>query len=129
MRKPLVVIAAAAAMVLVFANPANATSENFTGTVRQDQVVWHENSRHISVGGSHIFVQKTDGPHLHAKWWKCGNRNVSGAWIEFLNADPTARKRIGSGFIAGTNFCLASWSHGNNAVDTWSGRVWWNVFS
>ena len=116
-------------MVLMFANPANATSENFTGVVHKDQQVFYTNGRDITVGGTDIFVQKTDGPHLHAKWYKCGNRNVSGAWIEFANADPTARKRIGSGFIAGTRFCLASWSHGNNENDTWSGRVWWNVNS
>jgi hypothetical protein len=129
MKKALAVIAAALTMVLVVATPASATSSGFTGSLIQDQQVFYTNGRTITVGGSHIFVQKTDGPHLHAKWYKCGNRGVSGAWIEFENADPTARKRIGSNFLSGTVFCLAAWSHGNNATDTWSGTIWWNVFS
>lgn len=117
------------AMVLLVATPASATSSGFTGSLVQDQQVFYTTPRTISVGGTSIFVQKTDGPHLSAKWYKCGDRGVAGAWIDFENADPTARKRIGSNFLGGTVFCLAAWSHGNNATDTWSGTIWWNVNS
>lgn len=129
MKRLVAVVAAAVAMALLVATPASASSQGFTGSLIQDQPVFYTTGRTITVAGSDIFVQKTDGPHLSAKWYKCGNRNVSGAWIDFPNADPTPRTRIGSGFLANTTFCLAAWSHGNNATDTWSGTVWWNVNS
>jgi hypothetical protein len=120
-------IAAAMAMVLVFATPASASQTNVTGSLVKDQQTFYLTKRTISVSGSSIYVQKTDGPHIHIKWYKCGNRNVSGAWIDFANADPTPKQRIGTNFLANTVFCLAAWDHGSNATDTWSGTLWWNV--
>lgn len=129
MRKPLAVIAAAVVIVLFMATPASASSSGLTGSLVKDQQTFYTTGRTITVGGSHIFVQKTDGPHIHVKWYKCGNQGVAGAWIDFQNEDPTPRLRIGSNFLANTTFCLAAWDHGSNATDTWSGTVWWNVFS
>jgi hypothetical protein len=129
MKKRLVVILLALAAPLLLALPADASQTNVTGSLVKDQVTYYTTQRLISASGSNIYVQKTDGPHISLKWYKCGNRNVSGAWYDFPNTDPTARIRIGTNFASGTYFCLAAWDHGNNSTDTWSGTVWWNVYS
>jgi|SRR5437870_5276806 len=125
----MLVLLLAPAAALLLATPADASQTNVTGALTKDQVTYYTTARSITASGSNIYVQKTDGPHISLKWYKCGDRSVSGAWVDFPNTDPTARIRIGSNFAAGTSFCLAAWDHGSNATDTWSGTVWWNVYS
>ncbi len=129
MKKIFAAVMAAVATLALAASPAAASQTVTTGDLKKDQVTYYTTKRTITAGGTNIYVQKTDGPAIDVKWYKCTNTGVSGAWVYFQNADPTPRLKIGSGFLAGTEFCLAAWDHGSNATDTWTGTVWWNVSS
>jgi hypothetical protein len=129
MVKKIIAVVLAGVATLALAAPASASSQVTTGGLTKDKVTYYTTGRTITAGGSNIYVQKTDGPAIDVKWYKCGNTGVSGAWVYLQNADPTPRARLGSGFLASTVFCLAAWDHGSNSTDTWTGTVWWNVFS
>ena len=129
MKKFMAAVAAGVVMVLLLATPAAASSSGLNGSLTRGQVTWYGTARTITASGSNIYVQKVDGPEIDVKWYKCSDRNVSGAWYRLPNADPTARIRIGTGFAPNTQFCLAALSYGSNTTDTWAGTVWWNVFS
>jgi hypothetical protein len=60
-------------------------------------------------------------------WYKCGDRSNHGTAVPFPNADPTAKKLLGTNFAINTHFCLAAYSYGNNATDTYTGTLWYNV--
>ncbi|HWS34927.1 MAG TPA: hypothetical protein VN408_19580 [Actinoplanes sp.] len=132
--KPLVKKLVAAGTVgltvaLTAATPALATDAGISGSLTKNQTTWYGTQRTITANGSNIYVKKTDGPEIDVKWYKCSDRNNAGGWVRLPNADPTGRLLIGSGFAAGTVFCLAAISRGSNATDSWSGTVSWNVFS
>jgi hypothetical protein len=109
--------------------PASASSTGISGNLIKNQWVYYTTQRTVTSSGSNIYVQKTDGPQIDVMWYKCSDRGVHGSPVGFPNADPTGRLLIGSNFAANSVFCLAAYSHGNNSTDSWSGNVWWNVFS
>lgn len=108
---------------------AGATAESIGGTVYRNVEVNYLTERTVTVGGSNIYFQKSDGPALSLTWYRCGNTAVRGSWVYFENDDPTNRLMVDWGFAYGARFYLSTISHGNNYQDTFSGTLWWNVFS
>jgi hypothetical protein len=129
MRNKLIAFGIAIAATFAIMSPAGASSTTITGSLTRNTTTFYTTGRTITVGGSGIFFRKTDGPEIDLKWYKCSDRNVSGAFVNFPNPDPTARKQLGSGFLASTVFCLAAFDYGTNATDTFTGPLDWNVFS
>jgi hypothetical protein len=130
MKKRLLIVISSVFAVLFFgAGIANASQSGVAGSLTKDQITYYTSPRTITVGGSNIYVQKTDGPEIEIMWYKCSDRNVHGPWYRLQNADPTPRTRIGSNFAVNTDFCLAALDHGSNKKDAWSGTLWWNVSS
>ncbi|MEV6241598.1 hypothetical protein [Lentzea sp. NPDC051838] len=78
------------------------------------------------VGGTNIYVRKTDGPEIDVKWRRCAG-GAEGSAVRLQNADPTPYVRIDTNFRASTVFCLSAKSYGSNTTDTWNGTVKWNV--
>lgn len=123
MRRFLLTFFVAIATMVGFNLPAaNATSTSVTGNLTVG-VVTYTNPRTITVSGSNISFRKTDGPEMALRWYKCGNTGVAGSFVYFENPDPTATKLLGTGFIAGTKFCLQS--QGVTFGDTFTGTLWW----
>ena len=108
------------------AAPASATDNGISGNLRKDVWVHYGTQRTVTVGGTNIYVRKTDGPEIDVKWRRCAG-GAEGSAVRLQNADPTPYVRIGSNFRASTVFCLSAKSHGSNATDTWNGNVRWNV--
>jgi hypothetical protein len=129
MRNKIIAAAVAVVATLAIASPADASTSTITGSLTRNQTTFYTTGRTITVGGSNIFFRKTDGPEIDLKWYKCSDRNVSGSFVNFPNPDPTARKQIGSNFLASTVFCLAAFDYGTNATDTFTGPLDWNVFT
>lgn len=129
MKRSLFVVTAGAVVALLLgAIPASASSAGLSGSLTRNSWVNYGTQRTISVGGTSIFVNKTDGPEIDVKWRRCAG-GAQGSPVRLQNADPTPRVRIGTNFASGTVFCLSAYSHGSNATDTWNGNVWWNVNS
>lgn len=126
LKKAVAGVALAAGVVGMGASPVLADSAFISGDVIRHLVVNYTTDRTISVGGSDIWHQKTDGPEIDLRWRKCDG-SVVGNWTRFADADPTGWKTIGTDFLSGTVFCLSSYSHGTNGSDTFSGNLEWNV--
>ncbi|MBV9822778.1 MAG: hypothetical protein JO144_11105 [Actinobacteria bacterium] len=110
--------------------PALATTTTNTGNVVQGQWYWGTNNWTTTTYASNIYFTKTDGPEIDLEWYKCSDRTKHGSPVHFENADPTAQKKLNlSGTMAqGTTFCLAVYSYGNNATDTYTGQLVYDVF-
>lgn len=104
------------------------TVENTSGNLTKDKVTTYTKARTVTVSGSNIYVQKTDGPGILVRFYRCGDTSYHGNWSRLANADPTGYVLIGTNFAKGAKFCLQAWDdQGNNATDTWTGNVKWNV--
>lgn len=114
------------AALFATALPASASSSGISGNLRKGAWVNYTTQRTITVGGTNIYVNKTDGPEIGVKWRRCAG-GAQGSEVRLQNADPTPRVRIGSNFRASTVFCLSAKSYGSNSTDTWNGNVWWNI--
>jgi hypothetical protein len=127
--KLLAVTAAVGALLVGGALPAGATEAAVgPGTVVRGEWVNYSPQKTITASGSSIYLRKLDGPELDVKWRRCTG-GAEGSPVRFENTDPTQRRRLGTGFLAGTVFCLSAKSYGNNDTDTWIGRLEWNVYS
>jgi hypothetical protein len=104
------------------------TVSTTTGNLDKGKVIYYSTSRTITVAGSSIYVNKTDGPGIQVMWYKCGDTTNHGSWKRLANADPTGYVKLGGGFLANTHFCLAALDdQGNNSTDTWTGQIKYNV--
>lgn len=115
--------------LLAPAQGASASYASISGTIYRNQRVWFTYAREVSVAGSNIYHQKTDGPGMWLAWYKCADRTVRGPDIYFQDADPTGRLLLDYGFRAGAVFCLTAVSNGSLYQDTFRGGLEWNVFS
>jgi hypothetical protein len=125
-RKMFVVAVGVIGALVATAMPASASQSGISGNLRKGEWVNYSTARTITVGGTNIYVNKTDGPEIGVKWRRCSG-GAEGSEVRLQNADPTPRVRIGSNFRASTVFCLSAKSYGSNSTDTWNGNVWWNV--
>jgi hypothetical protein len=104
------------------------TVDTSTGDLNKGQVIYYTTSRTITVAGSSIYVNKTDGPGIQVMWYKCGDHSNHGPWKRLANGDPTGYVKLDSGFLKNTHFCLAAWDdQGKNNTDTWTGQIKYNV--
>lgn len=119
-------IALAAGVMALATAPALADSASISGGVVRHTVVDYTTARTITVSGSDIWFQKTDGPEIDLRWRTCSN-SAFGGWTNFANADPTGWQTLGTDFLSSTVFCLSSYSYGTNGTDTFAGTLEWNV--
>lgn len=117
------------AVLLAPAQQADASYATVSGTIYKGQRVWFTSAREVTVGGSNIYHQKTDGPGMWLAWYKCSDRTVRGSDVYFHDADPTSRLMLDYGFRNGAVFCLTAVSNGVFNQDTFTGGLEWNVFS
>ncbi len=125
-RKIFIVTLGVIGALISTAMPASATDNGISGNLRKDVWVHYGTQRTVTVGGTNVYMRKTDGPELDVKWRRCAG-GAEGSAVRLQNADPTPYVRIGSNFRASTVFYLSAKSHGSNATDTWNGNVRWNV--
>ncbi|WP_030761851.1 hypothetical protein [Streptomyces sp. NRRL F-2664] len=126
-RRLLVTSAGLAASLALATAPAQATTANVGGQVGGSNT-YYGTARTITADGSHLYLRADSGGiAMKAFWYKCSDRSVRGTDREVGSG---ARQRLGSGFRAGTVFCLGA------AADvvsphriSWTGTLNWNVYS
>ena len=114
--------------VFITATPSWATTTTNTGNVVQGQWYWGTHSWTTQTSGRNIWFTKTDGPEIRLEWYKCSDRTKHGSPVHFENADPTGRYELASNMAAGTTFCLAVYSLGNNPTDTYTGTLEYDIY-
>ncbi|MGW6932458.1 hypothetical protein ACWGE0_20560 [Lentzea sp. NPDC054927] len=81
-------------------------------------------TRTITVDGSDVYLRVTSSPvDLEIRWYRDGDRRVAGSPVLFPAGDRS-RRLLGTGFRAGTTFCL---DVVGRAGQDWCGVVDWNV--
>ncbi|WP_405526137.1 hypothetical protein OG592_01675 [Streptomyces avidinii] len=127
-RRRLLVTGAALIGTLALATgPARATTANVGGQVGGSST-YYGTARTVTAEGSHIYLKADSGGiAMKAFWYKCSDRSTRGADREVGSG---TRQRLGSGFRAGTVYCLGAAADvvSPNKI-SWSGTLNWNVFS
>ncbi|MET9602904.1 hypothetical protein [Streptomyces sp. NPDC006459] len=126
-RRLLVTGAALAGTLLLATGPARATTANVGGQVGGSHT-YYGTARTVTAEGSHIYLKADSGGiAMKAFWYKCSDRSTRGADREVGSG---TRQRLGSGFKAGTVYCLGAAADvvSPNKI-SWSGTLNWNVFS
>lgn len=123
----LLVGAAAVGCMIGLAAPAQATSTTVQGDVKRS-TTYYGTQRTITTAGSNIYLKVTSTRvDLAISWYKCDDRSVHAKNPVLFYTGDSQRKLIGSGFKAGTVFCLAASADIGEGSAPWSGALDYNV--
>lgn len=122
MKRILATLGVTGMVLAATAVPADATYEYTTVSYNLNSWNYYTNSRTVTAGGSNIYA-KAAAATFQMTWYKCSDRSVRGT----LRTAQTSRWTVGTGFVAGAKWCIAS--YGNYVTGSQTVELWHNVYS